>query len=219
MLSLVNYKNLTKLLMNFVIKLMIVCLIVTPVLAFSQEESHSGEIKPAVKEFKNYEDLILIASEKYGVEVNIITAVINHESNFKRYAKGKLCRNRKSNQPESTRNCAQGLMQIVPITAKRYGLEIKDIFDPEKNIDTGVKFLADLTESYKDRDDSYSFVLAAYNAGETRINNFIDKSTRSFASAQDDNSVVTFAMISQHPNFPKETKKYVPVVMKLTQEE
>lgn len=204
-------KKIAPYLINIVVRLMIISLIITPVLAFSKEESKSSMVKDLLpspkqisKEAQGYEDLILQASVKYGVDVNIITAVINQESNFNRYAKGKLCKKRKSIEPESARNCAQGLMQIVPITAKQYKLDLKDIFDPEKNIDTGVNFLADLFEAYKDKEDSFNFVLAAYNAGKTRINNFIDKN---------DNKA-TFMAISQHPDFPRETKKYVPAVTK-----
>lgn len=62
---------------------------------------------------------------------------------------------------------AYGLMQIMPTTAKHYGIDRKS--SPEKNIETGVKYLKWLdgifTEKVEDPVERYKFVLASYNAG------------------------------------------------------
>jgi len=59
---------------------------------------------------------------------------------------------------------AQGLMQLMPATAKSYG--VSDVFDPQQNIRGGARYLRDLIKRY---DEDYELVLAAYNAGEDAV--------------------------------------------------
>src|SRR2546430_17312082 len=59
---------------------------------------------------------------------------------------------------------AGGLMQLIPTTAQRYGAY--DVFDPQQNIDAGVKHLKWLLERYNGNLD---LALAAYNAGEGAV--------------------------------------------------
>ena len=59
---------------------------------------------------------------------------------------------------------ARGLMQLMPGTAKRYG--VKDVHDPADNIRGGVRYLADLLRMFG---DDLPRVLAAYNAGENAV--------------------------------------------------
>jgi soluble lytic murein transglycosylase-like protein len=61
---------------------------------------------------------------------------------------------------------AQGLMQLMPETAKRFG--VKDIFDPKQNIEGGVRYLKFLQETFKDE----RLALAAYNAGEGAVERY-----------------------------------------------
>lgn len=66
-----------------------------------------------------------------------------------------------------SRKGAQGLMQLMPDTARRYG--VKDVFDPEQNINAGARHLAGLLARF-DRD--LNLALAAYNAGEQAVLRF-----------------------------------------------
>jgi soluble lytic murein transglycosylase-like protein len=59
---------------------------------------------------------------------------------------------------------AQGLMQLMPATAARYG--VQQVFDPADNVRGGARYLRDLIARYEGRLD---LVLAAYNAGEAAV--------------------------------------------------
>lgn len=63
-----------------------------------------------------------------------------------------------------SRRGARGLMQLMPETARRYG--VRKIFDPEQNIRGGVQYLADLIQLFP---NDLPRTLAAYNAGENAV--------------------------------------------------
>jgi soluble lytic murein transglycosylase-like protein len=62
---------------------------------------------------------------------------------------------------------AQGLMQLIPATAARFG--VADPFDPRQNVAGGVQYLAWLIERF---DGELDHVLAAYNAGEGKVDRY-----------------------------------------------
>ena len=67
---------------------------------------------------------------------------------------------------------AMGLMQIMPTTAKRYGVAKENLFNPEINISTGVRIMRSMMSSFSDittYDERINFALAAYNAGPGHI--------------------------------------------------
>jgi hypothetical protein len=97
-----------------------------------------------------YDKIIERHSDRYGVDPVLVRAVIQTESDF-----NPRCVSSKG---------ARGLMQLMPETAKRYG--VQRIFDPEENIRGGIRYLADLLEMFP-RD--LPRVLAAYNAGENAV--------------------------------------------------
>jgi soluble lytic murein transglycosylase-like protein len=97
-----------------------------------------------------YGPLIQKASDKYKVDYSLVKAVIKAESNF----------NHKAVSPKG----AQGLMQLMPKTAST--LQVKDSFEPESNIEGGVKYLRYLMNVYNGH---LPLALAAYNAGEKAV--------------------------------------------------
>jgi soluble lytic murein transglycosylase-like protein len=98
----------------------------------------------------SFKDTINKLSQRYRVDSALIRAVIHAESHFKPDALSKVG--------------AQGLMQLMPATAKELG--VVDAFIPEQNITGGVRHLAKLLRKYH---GDISLVAAAYNAGEGNV--------------------------------------------------
>ena len=97
-----------------------------------------------------YDSIIQSVATRYRVDTALVHSIIAAESNFNRYAvSGKG---------------AQGLMQLMPETARDYG--VRDVFDAADNIEGGVKFLKFLQDKYPAQPD---LVLAAYNAGPSAV--------------------------------------------------
>jgi soluble lytic murein transglycosylase-like protein len=95
-------------------------------------------------------DLIRAAAKHYNVDADLITSVIAAESNF---------------DPKAiSRRNARGLMQLLPTTAAHLG--VRNIFDPQENIDAGTHYLSELLFLYK---NDVALTLAAYNAGPERV--------------------------------------------------
>ncbi len=90
--------------------------------------------------------------EKYGVEKNLVMAVIDVESGF--------------NAAAVSTAGAQGLMQIMPGTGK--DLALADPFDPSENIDAGIRYLRYLLDTFPDR----QLAVAAYNAGPNAVKKY-----------------------------------------------
>ena len=99
-------------------------------------------------------DLIIFrAGERHGVDPRFIHAVIWQESKYKVRARSHVG--------------AQGLMQLMPPTAKRFGCT--DAHDPEANIEAGTKYLRWLLKRFK---GNVSLALAGYNAGEGSVDKY-----------------------------------------------
>ncbi len=96
---------------------------------------------------------IMRASQAYEVDFALIRAIIMAES---------------SNNPKAlSHRGAQGLMQLMPITAKSLGVE--DAFDPALNIDGGVRYFRQLLDRF---DGDIKLALAAYNAGSRYVRKY-----------------------------------------------
>ncbi len=123
----------------------------------------------------SYAPLIRTASAKHNVPVELICAVILQESGANPKAKSHMG--------------ASGLMQLMPGTAKRFG--VTSIFDPAQNIDAGTKYLRFLLDRFNGK---LELAIAGYNAGEGNV-------------AKYGNKIPPF----------KETQNYVPAVLGFAQ--
>lgn len=93
-----------------------------------------------------YDDLIVEHSRINGVRADLVRAVMQVESGF----------NSSARSPKG----AMGLMQLMPATAKQFG--VKNAFNPAENVRAGVAYLRELLDRYQNNEE---LALAAYNAG------------------------------------------------------
>ena len=100
-----------------------------------------------------FEGMIRSIAAHHGLEPSLIHSIIQAESDYDPYAVS----------PKG----AAGLMQLMPETAKRYG--VSNVFDPWENIEGGVKYIKDLMKLFGQKTDH---VLAAYNAGQNAVKKY-----------------------------------------------
>ncbi len=121
----------------------------------------------------DYDPLIERAARAAALRPELVRAVIVVESAF--------------NPRAVSKRGAQGLMQLKPGTARRYG--VSNAFDPEQNITAGAHYLRDLLRRFG---NDLELTLAAYNAGEDAVERY-------------GRSIPPFS----------ETRQYVPAVLRV----
>lgn len=100
------------------------------------------------------DSIVSSAAQKFRHDVRLLKAIIQVESNF--------------NPSAVSNKGAIGLMQVMPATGKRLGVEdpSKQLFDPATNVNAGAKYLRYLMDMFADQP---TLAIAAYNAGEAAV--------------------------------------------------
>lgn len=98
-----------------------------------------------------FADLISTVAASHDMDIRLVHAVIEQESNYQVRARSK--------------KGARGLMQLMPDTARQYG--VRNSYDPKSNLDAGIRHLKDLMSRL-----DLPAALAAYNAGEATVKRY-----------------------------------------------
>jgi soluble lytic murein transglycosylase-like protein len=105
---------------------------------------------PATADPNDMRALAVATAKRHGLDPDLVLAVISVESAFRKDAVS----------PKG----AQGLMQLMPGTARELG--VTDAFDPAQNLDAGTRYLNSLLEEFK---GDIRLAIAAYNAGPNAV--------------------------------------------------
>jgi len=101
-------------------------------------------------------ELIFAVAERHAINPQLVAAMVRAESGF---------------DPRAvSRKGAAGLLQLMPATAQRFGVAEEEIFDPERNLDAGVRYIRWLSERFR---GDLSLILAGYNAGESTVDRYL----------------------------------------------
>ncbi len=121
---------------------------------YSNWGANEAAVLPSYSQGRNnYDHIIQRAAQTHRVSAGLIKAVMHTESGFNPSARSPVG--------------AQGLMQLMPATAKRFN--VSNAFDPEQNILAGSKYLSILLKRFN---GNTHLALAAYNAGEGNVSKY-----------------------------------------------
>lgn len=122
--------------------------------SYSNWGSSESAVLPSYSKSKNsFDSIIRQAAQTHGVSEGLIKAVMHTESGFNTNARSPVG--------------AQGLMQLMPATARRFN--VSNSYDPQQNIFGGAKYLSWLMKRFN---GNTSLALAAYNAGEGNVDKY-----------------------------------------------
>lgn len=148
----------------------------------------------------SYDSLIQDSARRHGVNPALMKAVMKQESHFNPNARSPVG--------------AQGLMQLMPATARRFG--VSDSFNPAQNIEGGAKYLAYLNKMFR---GDLTKVIAAYNAGEGNVKkhggvppfretqDYVRKVTANYANFSGGGQATAPSFRSPQNSFPTQTAK------------
>lgn len=102
-----------------------------------------------------YGELIYEAARRHSLNPEVVAALIRAES--------------AGNPRAVSRKGARGLMQLMPATAHRFGVRKEQLFDPEQNLEAGMRYLRWLADRFP---NDLARILAAYNAGEGSVERY-----------------------------------------------
>lgn len=118
-----------------------------------KKNNDNGDFSSLLGETKTLDEIFGKAAKEYNVPVELLKAIGKAESSF---------------NPNAVSRCgAQGVMQLMPATAKELG--VTDSFDAEQNIMGGAKYISGLLKKY---DGNTKLALAAYNAGSGNVKKY-----------------------------------------------
>ncbi len=122
--------------------------------SYSNWGASEASVLPSYSRNKNaFDQLIRQAAQQHGVSEGLIKAIMHTESGF----------NIKARSPVG----AQGLMQLMPATARRFN--VSNAYDPQQNIFAGAKYLSWLLKRFN---GDTRLAIAAYNAGEGNVDKY-----------------------------------------------
>lgn len=122
--------------------------------SYSNWGASESSVLPSYSRNKNaFDHIIRQAAQTHGVSEGLIKAVMHTESGFNVNARSPVG--------------AQGLMQLMPATARRFN--VSNAYDPQQNINAGAKYLAWLMKRFN---GNTSLALAGYNAGEGNVQKY-----------------------------------------------
>lgn len=105
--------------------------------------------------YPQYQHLVEKHAAAQGLDANLVWAVMARESGGHQYA--------------TSHKNARGLLQVIPPTAARMGVNPKYLYNPEHNIIAGTRYLRFLSNRYK---GNINLILAGYNAGEGAVDKY-----------------------------------------------
>jgi membrane-bound lytic murein transglycosylase D len=145
--------------------------------------------KTVLSNFQTYQETLTRILQQEGMPSGLLSVALV-ESGFHPFA----------TSPKG----AKGIWQFMPDTARRYGLRVESNIDyrtnPEFSTKAAAQYLRDLYRQFGD----WKLALAAYNAGENRIQRIINKT-----------KLYSFDELATGGYLPRETANYVPAVMSL----
>ena len=122
--------------------------------SYSNWGASEASVLPSYSRNKNaFDQLIRQAAQQHGVSEGLVKAIMHTESGFNIHARSPVG--------------AQGLMQLMPATARRFN--VSNVYDPQQNIFGGVKYLSWLLKRFN---GDTRLAIAAYNAGEGNVDKY-----------------------------------------------